>query len=157
MTDDVTGKVLPTPVRLYKNEWEIALSQDDPTISVHIPAGVSFTEENLTAAYNDVLKIIEKSFPDFKPKAFICLSWLISTQLKDFLKPSSNILGFQSKFNCKIPIHSNGLGVISFLFLLPTTETDYTKFPEKTSLQKKIKEYYLSVGTVYEWGGAFLI
>ncbi|MBE6695674.1 MAG: hypothetical protein E7587_04395 [Ruminococcaceae bacterium] len=157
ITDSVTGKVLPTPVRLYKNEWEIALRESDQTISVHIPAGVSFTEENLTKAYNYVLRIVEKSFPEFKPKAFICLSWLISTQLKDFLKPTSNILGFQSKFNCKIPIVSQGLGVISFLFLLPTTETDYNKFPENTSLQKKIKEYYLSGGTVYEWGGAFLI
>ncbi|MBE6696304.1 MAG: hypothetical protein E7587_07615 [Ruminococcaceae bacterium] len=156
-TDAETGKVSPTPVRLYKDEWEIAVGCEDHTIEVHIPSGVSFTQEDLAAAYKDVLKIIESSHPDVKPKAFMCTSWLLSTQLKDFLKPTSNIIGFQSKFNCKIPIYSDGVGVIYFLFLSSVEESDYTKLPENTSLQKKIKEYYLSGGIVYEWGGAFLI
>lgn len=142
-----------TPVRLDKKEWSLAVDYDAQGIGVHIPTGVDFTRENMEAAYKRCVEVLKKCFPEFKPKVFTCFSWLIDPQLKGMLKPTSNIVAFQSKYIVKFPIKCSGTGVYAFLFKKPVERLE--DLCEDTSLQRTVKAHYLEGKYIYEPCGVF--
>lgn len=146
--DHAKALVDPTPVRLDKKEWSLLLDYDVHVIGVHIPTGVAFTRENLDASYKRCVEVLKKSFPEFKPKAFTCFSWLIDPQLKDMLKPTSNIVAFQSQFTVKFPKKSFGTAVYTFLFKKHVERIE--DLCEDTSLQRTVKKHYLEGKYIYE-------
>jgi len=139
--------------RYPKSEWELFIGENDPVISVHIPPGKDFTPENMEAAYADCLRILEKSFPEYKPRAFYCRSWLMDPQLREMMRPTSNILAFQEKY-LRFPNPSDGAAVLTFLFDDPTI-TNWEDLPESSSLQRKVKAHYLNGKFIYEPCGFF--
>ena len=140
--DPWNARILPEKKRYPKSEWELYIDVTDPVISVHIPPSKDFTPENMEKAYSDCLRILAKSFPEYKPKAFYCHSWLMEPQLRDMMKPTSNILAFQGKY-LRFPRISDGKAVLIFLFNDPTI-TNWEDLPENSSLQRAVKEHYLS-------------
>ncbi len=147
------ARVLPEKISLPKSEWEIALTESDPVISVHIPRGKDFTPENLEASYAECLKIFSHCFPEYRPKAFFCHSWLMEPKLRDFLRPTSNILAFQNKY-LRFPHKSDGRPVLTFLFEKPNIE-NLEELPENSSLQRAVKAHYLDGRFIYEPCGIF--
>ena len=140
------------PVRLDKNEWSVVLSENDPILNVHIPSSVSITPENTEIAYRRAAEVVSASFPEFCPKAFACFSWLLDPQLRDMLKPTSNVLAFQSRYQL-FARKCDGMAVHSFLFRKPVTRIE--DWVEDTSLQRTVKAHYLAGGYIYEPGGVF--
>ena len=148
-TDTRAGRVKSTPVRLPKSEWRVELAPGDPIISVHIPRECPLSRENIDNAYSDALRLITDKL-GFKPKAIYCCSWLIDPQIEGLVREGSNIVRFQSDY-LKYPRIASGRAVFSFLFYMQTE--DYTKLPERTSLQRAVKDLYLNGGFIHEVAG----
>ena len=151
----VNGFVKKETVTLDKAVWKLALSPDDYVPRIHIPPGGGFDKETMEASFEKARAVFRKCYPERPFKAFFCHTWLLSPQLRDILKPESNILTFQKIFT-RIPCYSQGKGCFSFLFgLSPTVPEDLMALPEKTSLQRAVKKLYISGGYLHEGEGFF--
>jgi len=152
----VDGIIQRERVQLSKTEWSLCISEEDKAIRIHIPSEGSFDREAIQAAYDDARFVMEKCYPDMEYKAFFCSSWLMSEELKQILKPTSNIVGFQNDF-VKVPFKSTGTLVFSFVFnmggMIPE---DLSILPENTSLERGIKKIYQGGGYIHEGAGFFL-
>ena len=140
------------PVRLPKAEWQVALSEQDHIINVHIPSSVAITPENCEAAYRRAAEVWTACYPEYSPKAFACFSWLLEPQMQRMLKPTSNVLAFQNRYQ-RFATKSAAKGVYSFLFRKPVERIE--DWVEDTSLQRIVKAHYLNGGYIYEPGGVF--
>lgn len=141
-----------TPVRLDKKEWHAVLQEENGILSVHIPSHVPLTKENADAAYARAWEVLPKCYPAYGAKAFACFSWLLDPQLKQFLKPTSNLVAFQNKYH-RFAMKSGGTDVREFLFKKPVSRIE--DFCEDTSLQRAVKAHYLSGNYIYAQGGYF--
>ncbi len=151
--DTWNAKVAKDKIKLSKSEWSLVLKNGDSVISVHIPDLPNFTPTAIDTSYAKCREIIKASFPEFEPRAFVCGSWMMDPQLRNMLKPTSNIVYFQSKF-MRFPYVSNGTAVFTFLFknqLIKKIEDQ----PENTSLERAAKKHYLDGKFIYEQGGCF--
>lgn len=148
----IDGKITKNLSHL-NDEWLCVLKKGDQILKIHIPANGAFTKDVIHESYAYAKQIFSKYYKDFDFKAFVCHSWMMSMELKDILKPTSNLIGFQNDY-VRYPIHAKGEDVFNFVFKLKFTT--YEDMPEDTSLQRAIKQRYLSGEYVYEYGGAFL-
>ncbi len=147
------GVISTTPESFSKDEWKVVLKRGDSVISVHIPKNGALTTEACEASYQRAREVFKTCYPDFKFKAFHCHTWLFDPQLKEFLRPTSNILNFQQKYTI-FPGETEGTDVFNFVFKLRFKE--YADMPEDTSLQRAIKRHYLDGKYIYEFEGIFL-
>jgi len=152
-SDTLNSIIIKEKVRLCKSEWEEVIREGDQFISVHIPRGEKIDREHTTAAYTRCREVLSRCFPEFKPKAFACYSWLMEPRLALLLKPTSNILSFQSKF-MRFPLVSQGRGVFGFLFTDQSIKR-LEDLPENTSLERAAKKYLLEGNHLFEQGGVF--
>lgn len=147
----IDGKITRNIIHL-NDEWFCALKKGDQILKVHIPATGAFTKDIIRESYSYAKHIFSKYYKDFAFKAFVCHSWMMSMELEDILKPTSNLIGFQNDY-VRYPIHTKGKDVFNFVFKLRFTT--YNDLPEDTSLQRAIKQRYLAGEYLYEYGGAF--
>lgn len=123
----------------------LSLKKGDPIIEVHIPQGEPLLKQNCEASVIWAKEFFSKYFPDYKYSCFTCHSWLLDYELKEFLKPESNIIEFQNMFDIIGYDESNQ--AIKYLFDIN---------PEKnvqSYLQKKILEHTSSGGKLHEGYG----
>ncbi len=155
---DENGVILNEQIHLSKDIWELALQPGDPVLAVHIPTGISLTEELCERSYALARKTFSECFPDYKYKAFSCMSWMMYRGLIDLTRPDSNLTKFLKKYT---PFQRNapGTGIFVFVYMLdPSIDVntlDYKELPENTSLQRSIKQHYIDNKRVYEDGGIF--
>ena len=151
---DAKGRIRRERVTLPKSEWHEKLVPGDDVINLHIPKGVSFTEEALDRTISNIRAFLAKYFPDYAYKAFFCGSWLLDPQLGDILGEDSNIVKFGRRF---IPVSAknDGKGVFRFVFLIPDNDVDFETLPENTRLQRAVKQHYLAGKAIYGVGGFF--
>lgn len=152
----VDGIIQKELTKLPKSEWDLCLSEDDLALRIHIPSEGGFDHDTLQAAYDEARTVMRGCFPDIEYKAFFCSSWLMSEELKQILKPTSNIVGFQNDF-VKVPFKSTGTLVFSFVFSTGATiPEDLDALPENTSLERGVKNLYKEGGYLHEGAGFFL-
>lgn len=152
----VDGIVRREPVTLSKKEWQLCLTGEDAFPRIHIPSDGGFDRQTIAHAYARAREVFDRCYPDYPYKGFFCTSWLMSTDLKEVLKPTSNILGFQEPFT-QIPHLSTGRLVFSFVFGLDAAiPEDMDALPEKSSLQRAVKERYKAGSFIHEGAGFFL-
>lgn len=123
-----------------KSEWELVLRPGDHVVSVHIPAKTDLSPEAVEKSYKEGLEFIDQFFPDFKPKAYFCKSWLLNPTLTEMLGEQSKIAQFQNGFT-KWPGKSDGTEIFGFVFV--GFKGDYKDLPEDTTLMRKLKAHYL--------------
>jgi len=148
------GMVAGEKTEIKKSEWKLCLSKDDPVIPVHILREGDFDEKTIEASYSRMRKIMAECYPDMEYKAFHCISWMMSRDLRKVLKPSSNILAFQSKY-IHYPCLSNGTWVFGFVFPGEGGLGNLKNLSENTSLQREVKKLYQEGGYVYDDCGFF--
>ena len=151
---DEDGRCKSTPIKLSKDEYFIRLAPGDDCLGVHIPQKGALTREACEASYKTAIELYKKHYPELNIKAFRCHSWMMSPQLKNILKPDSNLLEFQKPY-LKYPCHTKGADVFTFVF--KTNPKNYADLPENTSLQRELKKIYLSGGYLYEYNGIFTV
>lgn len=149
-------RVMPHTVSLDKSQWRLRLCPDDLLVRIHIPRNGAFDKQTILDSYRRAKEVFKTSYPDMPFKAFLCSSWLMSPDLRSILKPTSNILGFQDTFT-HIPFSSTGRLVFSFVFPgCPYNPELFPQLPEETSLQRAVKQRYMSGDFIRDGAGFFL-
>ena len=130
---------------------EVLVRPGDCCLSVHIPDHGDFSADSCHRSYKRALEVFKLHFPELDIKAFHCESWMLSPELEAHLKSSSRILAFAKDYT-RYPVASEGKDVLNFVFLMKGLD-NFENLPEDTSLQRSLKQLYLSGGKIHEYGG----
>jgi hypothetical protein len=88
-----------TRYQIGRLQYEQAVQDGEPVLSIHIP---SFCGPLSPAACDESLRrakaFFARYFPETPYETAVCHSWLLDTQLRDYLPAQSNILRFQRRF-----------------------------------------------------------
>ncbi len=133
-----------------KAEWECVLQPGDHIVSVHIPAKTDLSPEAVEKSYKDGLEFIDQFFPDFKPKAYFCKSWLMDPHLEEILGSESKIAKFQNGFT-RWTGSSEGKEIFGFVFVGFKGELE--DLPEDTTLMRGLKKHYLEGNYIHGYCG----
>lgn len=115
---------------------KIKLLKGSRILNVHIPAGEKMDYEECMKSFKEAEKFFGNTY-----EAYMCDSWLLSPVLKEFLPETSNIIRFQKLFHIFEVNHDFPQGEER---IFKDVRADKENYPEKSSLQKKAKEYVLS-------------
>ncbi len=117
----------------------------EPIVEVHIPQGEPLIHEDCLRSYRQAIAFFTTYFPEYSYRYFTCFSWLLGDQLREFLKPESNILKFRSDFT--IFYYKESDSALRYLFELNPDKT------KESGLQRKIREYKESGGKLHDGYG----
>lgn len=136
--------------RIGQLEYELTQRDGESIVSLHIPTDVDLRPEILRPSVQKGLNELYRLFPGYEGKPVYCRSWLMSPVLKEFLPKTSNILRFQEMFHIQ-PDSTPGKDVLLWVFRNP--KLPIAEYPENTSLQRKLKHFFLSGGEFLEGKG----
>ena len=145
-----TRQVSARLFRIGQLEYELTAPDGEPAVSLHIPTDADLRPEVLLPSVKAGLAEFFRLFPDYEDKKVFCHSWLLSPLLKDFLPEDSNILRFQELFDIT-PDEVPSNDVKLWVFKNPKLPVE--EYPENTSLQRKLKRFFLDGGQFVEGRG----
>ena len=90
------GRLCPEPVTL--RGYEKVLQAGDDVLSIHIPASGRMSPELVDDALRMAETFFAEHYPETHFKAYVCSSWLLNTDMEEFLSPTSNITKFRNRF-----------------------------------------------------------
>jgi len=137
-----------------------SVKKGEPVLSVHIPgSGEEFSEQACLESYKSAVKFYRRFFPNVFKGAipFTSWTWLLYPKNSLFLRENSNILRFQKDFDIvEIDEYKTNDSIAWRIFDVEKIE-NIDLLPEKTYLQKKVKEY-IKDGNTLGWGyGVFFM
>jgi len=147
----VDSKVLTQCGTYSKTQWEVFLRPGEACLSIHIPSGTDISNEALNRYFAAGRQIARERYPEHNSTAIFGSSWILDPNLIPMVGPESKIAGLQSRF-IKYPQKATGKECFSFVFGKPKYE-NYRDLPEQTSLQRKLKQLYLSGGCTNSFAG----
>lgn len=150
------GYVSKEKIILSKNEWEKKISPLDRVIKLHIPKGAKFTPKTVEKSFEEAISFMKKYYPEEKPCAICCTSWLIDPQLAEILPETSNIANFGKMF-ARFAQKNDGKDALRFVFGIMDDNPDFDSLPEDTSLYRALKAHYKSGKAIYTTSGYILI
>lgn len=148
------GRCLSKAEKFQKDTWKAVLRQGDTCLSVHIPDEGDFSKQACDESYERALNVFAKCFTEYRITGFHCHSWMLAPELRSILNEDSRILSFRSRY-IPYPAPADGEDVLNFVFNLKFTT--YSDLPEDTSLQRALKQKYLTGERLYEYSGLFHI
>lgn len=123
------------------------IKKNDNIIDVHIPAGKPLKREDCTASFKKANVFFKKYFPEFGYNYYMTHSWLLDENLKEILKPESNILNFQNMFEVVKRVRSDD--VLRFVFKNNTTRENIAAAVCASAFEEHIKKKAQSGGDFY--------
>lgn len=147
------GHIHSHEVRLRRAEWLEVLAPGDPVLNIHIPVGGRLDMDACRESLEEALRFFSEHFPELPFKVFACDSWLLDTQLEEWLPESSNLVRFQRQFYL-LPVVSNGLAAFDYVF--DGVPPDLRKAPRDSALRRGILDHVLAGGRL-RGGGGFLL
>ena len=111
--------------------------ENENGIKIHIPAGSKLGIDQVSKSLKISKFYIEKYF-NLKNYNYYCNSWLLSKEIHNIVDKASNIYEFYELFDVESG-ESCIDDIINFVYQLSEVG-DYKELPEKTSLQKNIKQ-----------------
>ncbi|MGN1349245.1 MAG: acyltransferase domain-containing protein [Acutalibacteraceae bacterium] len=114
---------------------------NEKVIYIHIPQGEKLAFEACRESLKEAESFFAETFPDYAFRYYFCESWLLFEKNIDFMKSDSNIIRFQSLFDCVYSVNDERQA-LERIFSAKTEKID--GYPENTSLQKAAKEYILN-------------
>ena len=124
----------------------------DKVLEIHIPSSGDFSEKACQESIERAKEFFAAYYPGFEYKCFTCHSWLLDPTLQDLLKPESNILKFQNRFELIEKEKSDA--VLRYVFQWDTTRENLQQFVCTSGLAKKVKDHVLAGNDFYEVFGA---
>lgn len=132
--------------RIGALEYEMKEYEGENVIAIHIPSDADLSRESVDVSLGRAEQFFRTCYADYEYGKYTCGSWLLSPALRASLAQDSNILAFQDRFTV-IEEDSEDREFIEWLFQV-SKDTDYRKLPERTSLQRNIKERLIRGETV---------
>lgn len=147
------GVALRPPVRLSRTEWRQFPGPGDRILDMHIPGDTPLTLEAIRDALQQSVSFFDHFYPDKPFVAWVCDSWLFSTQIEGMLPPESNILRWQRE-GYLLPNDSAGDDFLAFVF--GTSHIDPATAPRDTRLRRAVIAH-LERGGQLRCGGYLLL
>jgi hypothetical protein len=122
------------------------LADDDVLLNVHIPATGPLDPDACQAAYDRAVRELPVWFPEERARAFCCQSWLLDPQLGDYLRPDSNILRFQQRFEIVGAGAAASRSMQEFVFARPG-DVDLDTLPRTSTLERAFVDHLRAGGT----------
>lgn len=132
----------------FLNYSKLPFNFGDNVIYVHIPACGKLNIEKCKSSLEYAVKFFEQYFPDLNWDYFFCESWLLYDKNAEFMDKNSNIIRFSELFDLNYSV-INEKQTFERVFRVnnvPVLKSQIKALPEKTTLQKKAKEYKLKNG-----------
>lgn len=136
-----------------KSLWACVAGPGDGCMSIHIPRNADISRETLDKAVESAYAIVKERYPEYDPKVIFGSSWILDPKLQEFVGPNSKITGLQKAF-CTYPQKCDGKGLFGYVF--PKNYESLETLPEDTSLQRKLKQFYMDGGYIYDYAGAIV-
>ena len=134
-------------MRIFRlGQLEFEMLQDPHAVAMHIPSDSCMSPEEVDRSLEQLRDFLPKFCPEYADAPVGCESWLLSPAIRDHLREGSNIRSFQDRFFL-LHVVEDAPDVREWLFRVPDG-TPVQDFPEGSSLQRNLKAYMLSGGTV---------
>lgn len=134
-----------TSLRLFRIgalEYEL-ISGEKRALSLHIPSDASLDLEACRSSREEARAFFAAHFSICRQAPVVCESWLLHPALRDLLGEESNIVRFASLFDIA-RVDDEDTSYRAFVFR--RTDGDIADYPEKTTLQRRLKEHLLRGG-----------
>ncbi len=98
---------------------EHGLEADESTnvLSIHIPDFMGpMGHDACSESIDQAVVFFNEYYPEWPVEFGVCNSWLLDPQLREFLKPSSNIIRFQDRFTIADGMYDASNSVMQFVF-----------------------------------------
>ena len=132
-------------------ELEYEFDEVDPlTIHLHIPSDARLEAPLLNDSVLMMRKFMENYYPDRKNNPVSLESWLLSPALKELLSEKSHIRAFQAAFDIT-GYDPMPMDCLEWVFNIPGSQiddVDLSALPDRTSLQRSIKQHLLDGGHI---------
>lgn len=139
---------------LGRLQFNLVQRADGWAVSTHIPESGPLTPEAVDVSFRQAVAFFAEYFPDYPTRVFHCGSWLLDPQLAEVLKPESNTVKFQKRWNLEGEPSIADEDAIFFVFRR-RGEVDRSSLPKDTTLQRAIVDKLDSGGNWYSWNGVF--
>lgn len=134
-----------TCLRLFRIgalEYEL-ISGEKHALSLHIPSDASLDPEVCRSSHETARAFFAAHFSAYQRAPVVCESWLLHPVLRDLLGEESNIMRFRSLFDIA-RVDDEDTSYRAFVFR--RADGNIADYPEKTSLQRRLKEHLLQGG-----------
>ena len=148
-----TGLIDKFESTFSKAEWICAARPGDQCLSLHIPKKADISKETMEKAVADAYALAAQRYPEHKPVGVFGSSWILDPKLIGFTGENSKITNLIRMFNV-YPQKTGGRSPFGYVF--PKNCTNYEELPEDTSLQRKMKQLYLSGDCIHEYAGVIV-
>lgn len=126
----------------------IDVRSGDRVLSIHIPDFCGpMTDESCTKSIAEAHPFFEAHFPEEKISGAVCSSWLLDPQLKEYLRPDSNILLFQDRFQVLPGGYNVNNSIVEFVYGRKLGNPD--DLPQHSSLECAVVAH-LKAGRTWE-------
>ena len=132
-----TGRACEEMVTLAAADWDCVLEPGDPVLYFHIPGGIPLDHTACGDSFRVAMDFFPRHFPERPYRAFFCGSWLLDTQLEDWLASGSNLVRFLREFYL-VPGGISERSILQAVF--GNAADDLRTAPGDTSLQRAILE-----------------
>lgn len=143
----------PEEKTFSKALWECVAGPGDGCLSIHIPRGADISRETLDKAVDSAYTIAKQRYPEYDAKVIFGSSWILDPKLQEYVGSNSKITGLQNAFHT-YPQKCDGKSLFGYVF--PKNYKSLETLPEDTSLQRKLKKWYLDGGYIYDYAGAIV-
>lgn len=124
---------------------------DSHVLSIHIPDFLGpMTPQACDDSIRQARSFFETYFPDEQVLAGVCHSWLLDPQLKEYLRPESNIIQFQDRFTIVPGSVDSTTSIQRFVFGKLRDNLD--DYPQRSSLERAVVTHLRNGGT---WDGRY--
>lgn len=127
-------------------ELEYEILPQEKALTFHVPSDASFAPDVIDASIEASKVFFARYFPECAAYPYVCESWLMSQTLAKLLKPQSNILQFQQRFNI-VEEYPDDREFYQWIFGVPA-DTPTHQLAENTSMQRAVKQLLLSGGKI---------
>ncbi len=124
------------------------IKKGDRVIEIHIPQGDKLDNEECKKSIEMAKEFFKKYFPEFDYKAFVCDSWLLDNDLKEYLSLDSNIIKFGDMFT-RIRNHDDN-ALLRYLFRWDTNEINLRYAHPTSAFAERIRTAVLGGKTFHE-------
>ena len=141
-------------------KYDHLFDRDPIYIYIHIPgADNGLQDDEVERSVRMALERLERYYPEVKDKqvVFCTHTWLLSPELREILKPESNIIKFQNRFHIT-EFDESVSPFLSFGFkVTPGPDVDYKALPEDTHLRREIKKRLINGEKLHQGFGYFTV